>query len=145
MGCLLAIFAGMFPRIALVIFWLARPDRMDAVFTSFVWPVLGIVFLPFTTLIYVLLWQPVTGVTGWDWWWIALAIFLDVAHWGARREPAAFGPAQPDRLTRARPQARGTPPTAARQNCHTSSVDGGGLEVVVDERVVVEDGHRRAC
>ena len=83
MGCLLAIFAGMFPRIALVIFWLARPDRMDAVFTSFVWPVLGIVFLPFTTLIYVLLWQPVTGVTGWDWWWIALALFLDIAHWGA--------------------------------------------------------------
>ena len=83
MGCLLAIFAGMFPRIALVIFWLARPDRMDEVFTSFVWPVLGIVFLPFTTLIYVLLWQPVVGVTGWDWWWIGLAFVLDIAHWGA--------------------------------------------------------------
>jgi hypothetical protein len=83
MGCLLAVFAGMFPRIALVIFWIARPDRMDAVFTSLVWPVLGIIFLPFTTLIYVLLWQPRVGVTGSDWFWIALAVVLDVAHWGA--------------------------------------------------------------
>jgi hypothetical protein len=83
MGCLLALFAGMFPRFALVIFWIARPDRMDDVFTSLVWPVLGIIFLPFTTLIYVLLWQPRVGVTGSDWFWIALAVVLDVAHWGA--------------------------------------------------------------
>jgi len=83
MGCLLALFAGMFPRFALVIFWIARPDRMDEVFTSLVWPVLGIIFLPFTTLIYVLLWQPRVGVTGSDWFWIALAVVLDVAHWGA--------------------------------------------------------------
>jgi hypothetical protein len=83
MGCLLAIFAGAFPRIALVIFWLARPDRMDAIFTSFVWPVLGIIFLPFTTLIYVLLWQFPQGVTGWDWLWIAIAFLLDISHWAA--------------------------------------------------------------
>src|SRR5262245_8742144 len=83
MGCLLAIFAGAFPRIALIIFWLARPDRMDAIFTSFVWPVLGIIFLPFTTLIYVLLWQFPQGVTGWDWLWIAIAFLLDISHWAA--------------------------------------------------------------
>jgi hypothetical protein len=83
MGCLLAIFAGMFPRIALVIFWIARPERMDATFTSVLWPVLGIVFLPFTTLIYVLLYQPRVGVTGSDWLWIGLAVVLDLAHWGA--------------------------------------------------------------
>ena len=83
MGCLLAIFAGAFPRIALIIFWLARPDRMDLIFTSLVWPVLGIIFLPFTTLIYVLLWQPAVGVTGWDWLWIAIAFVIDLSHWAA--------------------------------------------------------------
>ncbi len=83
MGCLLAVFAGMFPRFALVIFWVARPERMDAIFTSFLWPLLGIIFLPFTTLIYALLWVPGVGVTGSDWWWIALAVALDVGHWGA--------------------------------------------------------------
>ena len=83
MGCLLAVFAGMFPRVALVIFWIARPDRMEDTFTTFLWPLLGIVFLPFTTLIYVLLYVPGAGVTGFDWWWIALALVLDIGHWGA--------------------------------------------------------------
>ena len=83
MDCLFALFAGLFPRVVLVIFWIARPNQMDAIFTSFVWPVLGIIFLPFTTLIYVLLWVPGIGVTGTDWWWIALAVVLDVGHWGA--------------------------------------------------------------
>lgn len=83
MGCLLAVFAGMFPRFALIIFWIARPERMDATFTTFLWPLLGIIFLPFTTLIYVLLWSPGTGVTGSDWLWISLAVLLDLAHWSA--------------------------------------------------------------
>ncbi len=83
MGCLLALLGGMFPRFALLIFWIARPERMDATFTTFIWPLLGIIFLPFTTLIYVLLWNPGTGVTGSDWLWIALAVVLDMAHWGA--------------------------------------------------------------
>jgi hypothetical protein len=42
MGCLLAVFAGLFPRFALIIFWIARPERMDATFTTFLWPLFGI-------------------------------------------------------------------------------------------------------
>ena len=83
MGCLLAVFAGMFPRFALIIFWIAWPERMDATFTTFLWPLLGIIFLPFTTLIYVLLWSPGTGVTDSDWLWLALAVLFDLAHWSA--------------------------------------------------------------
>ena len=44
---------------------------------------LGLIFLPFTTLMYVLLWVPGQGVTGTDWWWVALAALLDIGHWGA--------------------------------------------------------------
>jgi hypothetical protein len=29
MGCLLALFAGIFPRLALLILWVARPARID--------------------------------------------------------------------------------------------------------------------
>jgi hypothetical protein len=83
MGCLLAVMAGLFPRFVLFVFWVARPDRMDAIFTSFVWPLLGLIFLPFTTLMYVLLWQPGRGVTGWDWFWVGIAALLDIGHWGA--------------------------------------------------------------
>lgn len=80
MGCLLALFAGAFPRLAVIIFWITRPERMDFIFTSFVWPVLGIIFLPFTTIMYMLSWRP-TGIQGWDWLWILLGLFLDLANW----------------------------------------------------------------
>jgi hypothetical protein len=30
MGCLFAIFAGVFPRLAVLILWIARPERVDA-------------------------------------------------------------------------------------------------------------------
>ena len=59
MGCLFAIFAGLFPRLGVLLIWLARPILFTAAFGGFwLWPILGIIFLPFTTLIYVLLWTP---------------------------------------------------------------------------------------
>jgi len=79
MGCLVAIFAGAFPRVAAIILWLARPLLFEAAFGgSWLWPVLGIIFLPLTTLFYVILWSP-AGIVGWDWFWLVLAVFLDVA------------------------------------------------------------------
>ena len=83
MGCLLALFAGIFPRLAPLILWVARPARIDAVFDTFLVPLLGFIFLPFATLIYVLLYTPGRGVTGWDWFWVATAALLDIGHWGA--------------------------------------------------------------
>ena len=73
-----------FPRFADIFLWIARPQQFTAPFGgSWIWPLLGIIFLPFTTLIYVLLWQFPQGVTGWDWLWIAIAFLLDVSHWAA--------------------------------------------------------------
>jgi hypothetical protein len=83
MGCIFALFAGIFPRLALLILWIARPARIDAAFDTWLLPLLGIIFLPFATLIYVLLYTPGRGVTGWDWFWVALAALLDIGHWGA--------------------------------------------------------------
>jgi hypothetical protein len=78
MGCLFAIFAGIFPRLASMFIWLARPTLFAAAFGgSWLLPLLGIVFLPMTTLMYVLLWSPV-GLTGFDWFWLVLALFLDL-------------------------------------------------------------------
>jgi hypothetical protein len=87
MGCLFAIFAGSFPRLGTMFIWLARPALFSAAFgASWFWPLLGIVFLPFTTLMYVLLWSP-TGMVGWDWFWLGLAVVLDISHYGG----AAYG------------------------------------------------------
>jgi hypothetical protein len=78
MPCLFAMFAGLFPRFADIFIWIARPALFNAAFKgSWLWPVLGIIFLPFTTLMYIILFP----MTGWDWTWIVLAVFLDLSHY----------------------------------------------------------------
>jgi hypothetical protein len=81
--CLFALLAGVFPRVAFAIYWIARPNVVDAVFGSLIWPLLGLIFLPFTTLIYTILWTAGTGVSGWDWLWVGIALVLDLAHYGS--------------------------------------------------------------
>ena len=46
MGCLFALMAGLFPRLALFILWVATLTRIDAAFDTFLLPLLGIMFLP---------------------------------------------------------------------------------------------------
>jgi hypothetical protein len=77
-GCLTALVAS-FSRIALLCAWLARPAMMDAAFKGFIIPCLGFLFLPFTTLMYVLLVQGVGGIQGLDWLWLFLAVLMDLA------------------------------------------------------------------
>jgi len=79
MGCLFAMFSAVFPRMGLLIVWLARPKLVDAAFDTWIWPLLGIIFFPFATLMYVILWRS-GGLDGWDWFWIALAVVMDIGH-----------------------------------------------------------------
>src|SRR3954451_10891553 len=81
MGCLFAIFAGLFPRLGVFIIWIARPALVDAAFSTFIWPLLGIIFLPFTTLIYIVVYTPGVGLIGWDWFWVFLALLFDIGQW----------------------------------------------------------------
>ena len=80
-GCLTGIVAG-FSRIMLLMYWIARPVQMNATFSTFIIPCLGFVFLPFTTLMYVLLWTPKVGIQGLDWLWLGIAVLLDIASIG---------------------------------------------------------------
>jgi len=43
------------------------------------WPVLGIIFMPWTTMLYVLV-AP-GGVKGVDWLWIVLGVVVDITFW----------------------------------------------------------------
>jgi len=79
-GCLLAAAAAFAPRVVLIVMWIVGP-RVDAAFKNFIVPLLGLIFAPYTTIMYVLVWNPVTGVTGWDWLWIALGVWLDIMKW----------------------------------------------------------------
>jgi hypothetical protein len=80
--CLFAVLAAFFPRVAFLIYWIARPNVVDAVFGTFIWPFLGLLFLPFTTLIYTVLWSR-TGLTGSDWLWVGIALLLDIGHYAS--------------------------------------------------------------
>jgi hypothetical protein len=77
MGCLLAMFGAFFPRIAVFLIWLARPGLFEAAISSALIAILGIIFLPFTTLMYVVLWTP-AGMSGFDWLWLFLAFLIDI-------------------------------------------------------------------
>ena len=80
MVCLFALFAGAFPRLGALFIWLARPVMFSAAFGgSWLWPLLGVIFLPFTTLMYVIVWSP-GGLRGWDWFWVILAFIIDIGH-----------------------------------------------------------------
>lgn len=82
MGCLLALMAAFAPRFVFLVIWIARPVYVDSVFDTFIFPLIGLIFLPFTTLMYVFLAAPPFGVSGFDWLWLALAVLLDLSHYG---------------------------------------------------------------
>jgi hypothetical protein len=80
LGCLLAVGIAVAPRAILIIAWIFS-DRWNVVWQgAFIVPLLGIVFLPFTTIMYMLTWKP-AGITGWDWLWILLGLFLDLTNY----------------------------------------------------------------
>ena len=67
------------PRAAIVIWWILQPARWDLAFSGWLWPVIGFLVAPWTTMMYVLV-SP-GGVTGIDWLWIVLAVLADIAVW----------------------------------------------------------------
>jgi hypothetical protein len=77
-----AMLAATFPRIALLIVWIFT-EWITVVFEgNWLWPLLGLIFLPFTTLMYVLLSLPVGDINLGGWLLLGLAVFLDITHWG---------------------------------------------------------------
>jgi hypothetical protein len=88
--CCLALTAGFLgPRIALFIWWLFG-NKVDAAFDTWVWPLLGLIFLPWTTLAYVLAWGPINAVSGAGWLVVALGFAADIATYSARAAKSRY-------------------------------------------------------
>ena len=88
MGCLLVMLGAFFPRLGVLFIWLARPVYFNNAFNSGLIALIGILFVPFTTLTYALLWSP-SGLSGTDFLWLILAFGIDVfsagsSAWGNR-------------------------------------------------------------
>jgi len=75
--------AAFFPRLALLFVWLFTPLVNRAFQSTLLLPLLGIIFLPFTTLMYVLVYNPVLGVTGWGWLLVILGLVLDISSYSS--------------------------------------------------------------
>ncbi len=74
--CLILSAALLGPRIILVFWWLVDSVRWNATFDTILLPILGFLFLPWTTMIYVLVLPQ--GITGLDWLGLGLALIADV-------------------------------------------------------------------
>ena len=83
MCCLALLLLGLGPRIGLAAWWIFG-DKVDAAFDSFALPFLGFLFLPWTTIFYVIAWSPIGGVTGSDWLVVGIGVLLDLMTYSAR-------------------------------------------------------------
>ena len=85
MPILLILFGLIAPRVALCVLWCA--GVLNGVWTSALWPLLGLVFLPYTTLAYALSHVFGNGVDGVWLLLVILAVAMDLgAIGGSSRE-----------------------------------------------------------
>jgi hypothetical protein len=79
--CLVALLLLVSARAANVIWWIIEPNRWQAAFNDhWYWPVLGIIFLPWTTLMWVIV-APTGNPKDFDWLWLGLAFFGDIVSY----------------------------------------------------------------
>ena len=56
-------------------------NYVDRAFSGFLLPLLGLSFLPFTTIVFCLVFNPAAGVVGANWIWVALGLLLDITSY----------------------------------------------------------------
>lgn len=90
MPCLVALLAIAMPRLAILLV-LIFSDFLGRAYETILWPLLGFVFLPLTTLAYAFAVNRAGSVTGWYLALVVLAVLVDLGMIGggggrARRE-----------------------------------------------------------
>lgn len=79
MCCGFAILALLGPRIIIIFWWLLKPAYFSSTFTTILWPLLGFLFVPWFTLMYLIV-AP-GGITGFDMLWLIIALILDISSY----------------------------------------------------------------
>ena len=83
--CLFALILSGAPRLASIVWWLFRPGYWQAAFRDWpvvwwLWPTVGILLLPWTTLMYAIVYPG--GLSVINWIFLVLAVVADVASYG---------------------------------------------------------------
>jgi hypothetical protein len=66
------------PRLGIIFLW-AFTNYVQRSFDTWIWPLLGLIFLPWTTLLYILVAAPSGGVSFWGWLFVGLGLITDLA------------------------------------------------------------------
>lgn len=86
MGCVIGCLALAFPRVALVLVWLLGPvGYLSRPFPGLVWPILGFLFLPTTTLAFAFATtslEPAGGLSPFGWLLVIVGLLLDLGFIG---------------------------------------------------------------
>ena len=81
MCCFLTALLFLGPRAAVIVFWMLAPVRfMEPFGGNILWPILGIIFFPWTTLIYALAWTP-AGLNVLTWILVIFAVVVDIGFY----------------------------------------------------------------
>ena len=75
--CFLLTLLFLGPRAGIIVYWIGWPARWEVAFSTFIVPFAGFLILPWTTLMYLLV-AP-SGVDGFDYLFIGLAVLLDIS------------------------------------------------------------------
>jgi hypothetical protein len=85
MPCLIALFALISPRLAIV-FVAIFSNMLDRAYDSWLLPLIGFFLLPWTTLAYAVMWDTGTrDVNGFEWFIVVLAFLADLASYAGGR------------------------------------------------------------
>jgi hypothetical protein len=91
MCCILALLAFFTPRIVILLLWVFT-DYLSRAYETFIWPLLGFLFLPATTIAYAIARNEFGGASGIGLLIVALGFALDIGliGGGARRRRLAI-------------------------------------------------------
>lgn len=81
-GCFILLLGSFAPRLALFLMAVFNWEAVSRPFEgSWIWPVAGFFLIPFTTLVYVLIYDWQGGVSGFYWFFVALAFLADLGSY----------------------------------------------------------------
>lgn len=86
MPCLVGCVALAFPRLALILVWLFGGNFLAKAYPSVLWPLLGFVFLPLTTLTFAFAVNTFSvhgQVTPFGWLLVGLSVLVDIGLLGS--------------------------------------------------------------
>ena len=88
MCCFVLVLFIFGPRVALVLEWIFG-HRIQHAFAHWYWPLLGLIFLPWTTLMYTIVWTA-GGVHGANWIAVGIGVCLDIFTYAVRSSQKAY-------------------------------------------------------